>query len=275
MSFNVFPPVFKRNLDERVKDDIDREKRRTDVTQKTINSNKSEKPAATGFFVAGAVIGFGVDMFMCIAKDNGNTWWTILGLILGGIMYGIVLAVHNESISNADEKLSREINLSQRTICQIVETAEDEYKKYCSEFEESAQIMSVDFAESQLAIEVIDWITNGFIKTNDAADRRTHIQEIHIPFVFNVHKNKITCNLGTYDFELKRCRNLNSPLEQTALSRAIAAAIQLNITIKYPQDSSGTNVVINTTYTYNDDHVSASVIYTAPNGNYRAVRDWK
>ena len=44
--------------------------------------------------------------------------------------------------------------------------AEKEYLQYASEFETTAQKMSVQFAESQLAIEVIEWMTNGFIKTS-------------------------------------------------------------------------------------------------------------
>lgn len=134
--------------------------------------------------------------------------------------------------------------------------------------------MSVRYAESALATEVINWMTEGFARTIDATDRRSHIERINVPFSFNVYTNKITCNLGTYDFEIKRCANLTSPLEQTAIARAIASAIQLNITMKYPKDASGTDFVLNISYAYAENHVSASITYTAPNGNYRSVQSW-
>lgn len=89
-----------------------------------------------------------------------------------------------------------------------------------------------------------------------------------------MYTNKITCNLGTYDFEIKRCSNLTSPIEQTALARAIASAIQLNIVMKYPQDESGTSISIYIDYNYSTECPTTTVTYVAPNGNYRAVEKW-
>ena len=117
-------------------------------------------------------------------------------------------------------------------------------------------------------------MTNGFCKTIDAADRRGHVEKITVPFVFNVFVDKITCNLGTFDFELKRCRSLNNPLEQTALARAIVSAIQLNIIMRYPKDSSGTDVSIDISYSYTDEYSATTITYVAPNGHYKAVRGW-
>lgn len=134
--------------------------------------------------------------------------------------------------------------------------------------------MSVQFAESQLASEVIDWMTNGYAKAIDSADRRSYIERINVPFLFKVYFDEITCNLGTFYFEIKRCANLNSPVEQTALSRAIASAIQLNVTMKYPKDASGTDVVTDISYSYGADYVEVRLNYSAVNGNYEAVRDW-
>ena len=134
--------------------------------------------------------------------------------------------------------------------------------------------MSVRYSESKLATEVIDWMSKGFSKTIDASDRRSHIEKINVPFSFKVYPDKISCPLGTYDFEIKRCANLNSPLEQTALARAIASSIQLNITMKYPKDASGTDFVLDIAYAYSENYVSISIIYTAPNGNYKPVKQW-
>lgn len=92
--------------------------------------------------------------------------------------------------------------------------------------------------------------------------------------MFTVFANKITCNLGTYDFEIKRCANLPNPLAQTVLARAIASAMQLNIIMKYLQDNSGTDIVTNMNYTYGENNVTTTLTYTAPNGNFKATRGW-
>lgn len=148
------------------------------------------------------------------------------------------------------------------------------YENYVKNFELAAQQESVKFAESSLAKEVIEWMTAGFSKTIDAADRRSHIERISVPFSFNVYANKITCNLGTYDFEIKRCSNLTSPIEQTALARAIASAIQLNIIMQYPTDESGTGISIYIDYAYTAKCPTTTVTYVAPNGNYKTVKQW-
>jgi hypothetical protein len=44
--------------------------------------------------------------------------------------------------------------------------------------------------------------------------------------------------------------------------------------MKYPQDASGTSVVTNIAYDYKNDNVMATIVYTAPNGNYKATRGW-
>ncbi len=289
MSFDYFPPSYNKKLDAMAQDSIDRENKRSQERQTDIKNQPGKTPEAASIVMGGGIVGAVVGFFVCandVSSGFSNDDWgpiaslglwilyAIIGLIAGGIIYGFVKAKHNSNTSDASVWAQNEISASKNRIEDIIKKKEQDARTYYQQFEAAAQQMSVQFAESQLALEVIEWMTNGFIKSINAADRRTHIQSINIPFVFYVYKNKITCNLGTYDFELKRCRNLNGPLEQTALARAIASAIQLNITMKYPQDSSGTNIVINTTYAYNDDHVSASVIYTAPNGNYRTVRDW-
>ena len=160
------------------------------------------------------------------------------------------------------------------------------YDEYVRLFELEAQNESVRYAESTLAKEVINWMTEGFIKVIDSADRRPHIQEIDIPFIFKVYTDKITCNLGEYDFEINRCRSLETPIEQTSLARAIASSIQLNLIMKYPVDQSGTPVKVNieceykqhTEYKNGDTLIrefpEIKMNYIAHNGDYRAVESW-
>ena len=226
MKLDKFPPVFKSELDQRTQQKVADETNRSYQRQNSIKSSVGTSEPDGGFIMFICTgIGFVIGFFTCVSNCDGMTFWdvfgpwillTLAGLIVGGIINSSIHKLHDNSIQEMNSQLSVEEKRSQSSRESILKDAEKEYNQYVAEFEKTAQNISVQFAESQLAIEVIEWMTNGFIKTIDAADRRTHIQEIYIPFNFNVYANKITCNLGTFDFEIKRCRNLNNPLEQTA-----------------------------------------------------------
>lgn len=291
MKLELFPPAYKQTIKDQAQQQITTEKKRSSERQSNIKNNVSKAPEGATWILGTGIVGFVIGFFVCVTEFNDRSseitldevvfelwrsWliWTVVGLALGIILFLFIKAIHSNNINNMQEEIKNEESHTKQNCDRILRDVDKEYAQYLKEFESESQKMSVNFAESQLAIEVIEWMTNGFVKTIDAADRRTHIPKIEIPFNFHVYKNKIVCNLGTYDFEIKRCRNLKGPLEQTALARAIASAIQLNITMKYSQDISGTSIITNTVYTYEQDYVSASIIYTAQNGNYRAVRDW-
>ena len=159
-------------------------------------------------------------------------------------------------------------------IANIINQSEKDQRNYLTSFEKNAQDMSVQLADSELAQKVIHWMTEGFSRTIDAADRRKHIEQINVPFSFNVYTDKITCNLGTFDFEVERCEFLDNPVEQTALARAITSSIQLNIVMKYPKDASGTDIQIKIEYQYTDKCPKTTITYVALNGNYEAVQKW-
>ena len=76
------------------------------------------------------------------------------------------------------------------------------------------------------------------------------------------------------DFELMRCKNLNSCLEQAALAITIATKVQLNVRMKYSHDISGTVSNIDIKYNYFDQYAQASIIYTALNGSFEPVKEW-
>ena len=181
-------------------------------------------------------------------------------------------------VKRHNEKLRKEIDdlkaSTEKLKAEAVKSAKKDYDNYLNEFEQEAQRMSINFADSDLAKEVIEWMTKGFCKTINSADRRGHVEKIVVPFRFDVYTNKITCNLGTYDFQIKRCRNLTGPIEQTALARAIANEIQINIKMEYPEDASGTETSINIVYEYANEFPVVTITYVAPNGNYKAVKDW-
>lgn len=314
MQFDQFPYSFKQNLDtltnqkinqvnQQKNDAVYRLNKFKDNAVHSLSSSKNNSEPEYGTFAGGGfVTGLVVGAFVCFtngdaidAKINFSSsigsalmFWLLFGIVgavIGLILCGLLAAAQNgsnNSIDNqiasqkrsTDQKIEMENQKCNEIIKRIREDANAQYVAYLNGFNAEAQKMSVRFAESPLAVEVIDWMTNGFANTINSADRRSHVQEIKIPFVFKIYRNKIECNLGTYDFEIKRCDELETPLEQTALARAIASAIQLNITMKYPQDVSGTKIVTDISYDYYNNHVSATIIYTATNGNYKKTRGW-
>ena len=240
-----------------------------DVGELVSKGAKAGIGAAIGL-VAGAVVlpacGVENEAFGLIPMIGGAIW--------GAVLAGRRNAEYERKVREANQLIASEQDRCQKAVQDIRAQAAREIASYEAAFEAEVQRMSVQYAESALAVEVINWMTDGFSRTIDAVDRRSHIETINVPFSFNVYANQITCNLGTYDFEIKRCANLTSPVQHAAIARAIASAVQLNITMKYPRDASGTDFVLNITYEYIYDYVSATITYTASNGNYRPTENW-
>ncbi|MFR8038665.1 MAG: hypothetical protein ACLU5E_01665 [Anaerovoracaceae bacterium] len=290
MIISKFPPGYKEDLDRKVNEQISIENQKCSEKQTQIyNSKKRTAPESNNYTMGFGVIGLIGGFFPCLwvgSQNNtgilsmlfsGLATWAICIAIGAGIGYAVYSSRQSSYESNnndIDALKSAERISSEQKIKQIRANAEREYKEYCRQFEAQAQSDSVKFAGSELAEKVINWMTLGFKKTIESADRRAHIEKIEIPFIFNVYSNKITCNLGEFDFEVERCRNLTTPLEQTALARAIATAIQLNITMEYPKDLSGSEIVIDIHNEYYPNYVSTKIVYKAPNGNYEAVKSW-
>lgn len=284
MQTNVFPQNFKTQIEEKTNMEIAAARSNCNGRIQSINNQRKSQPKGNGLGT-GSMLGFfgGFIACSCVCiNDVDATWSAIVTWIFICVFSSIIgylydkgeTSSYKEMVNDIEFRISRENDNLEQEIKEIQERAQREQKEYLEQFEKNAQDMSVQFAESELAREVIEWMTKGFFKTIDAADRRSHIERVEVPFVFNILIDKITCNLGTYDFELNRCRNLNNPLEQTALARAIASAIQLNVIIKYPKDDSGTEISITIQYSYTNDYPATTITYIAPNGNYKEVRGW-
>lgn len=311
---NMFPYSYKLELDNQLRQQTQQinnernesiSRRNSSGSQSVDFLNRSKNNSAPeyaqfagGGFIAGLVVGAfvcftngdAIDSKINFSSSIGSAimFWLmfgVIGAILALILCGIISSVQNRSNQNIDNKIVSAKNQTANDISSInakydlkikelTKNNERLYNTYLTNFNNEAQNQSVRFAESPLAVEVINWMTDGFSKLIDSADRRSHVETISIPFVFRTYYNKIECNLGVFDFEIKRCDFLKTPIEQTALTRAIASAIQLNITIKYPKDVSGTGVLTNIDYDYNTDCVIAKIIYSATNGNYKATRGW-
>ena len=283
MQTDVFPNAYNRTVDEKTNKKIGEARQRNCSRVQSINSSRKSQPKGNGIEwggIIGVLGGFFVCSCVCINNNSvgaGFATWVviaIISIILGFFIDKSDKSSYENSQANANSRIKDEESSLEKEIEKFQSDAQAEKEHYFNEFENNAQNLSVQFAESELAKEVIEWMTNGFCKTIDAADRRSHVEKITVPFVFNVFVDKITCNLGTFDFELKRCRSLNNPLEQTALARAIVSAIQLNIIMRYPEDSSGTDISIEISYSYTEEYPVTTITYVAPNGNYKAVRGW-
>ncbi len=221
----------------------------------------------------------------------------ILGAVLIPICYPIYLVIckvmnkkadeHNFSLDSiANNEISKIEHNAKTTINELNKKAKQEISEYTCLFEKEAQKLSVNFANSTLAKEVIEWLATGFLKTVKAANRASHIEKIVVPFDFHVEKGEIRCNIGRYNFEEHRCERLQNVLAQTALARAIASQVQLNMIMQYDKDTSGTEYKIDITYKYPEqvkssyyssqpgDYVSAHLVYTASNGNYKPIQKW-
>lgn len=300
-NFSYFPPSYREELDKQKQQRFSSIQKETSEKITNINNTKISNSAsgkAVGICVGiGAIVGLvgfcsscsacngtiksgggasALDTATCQLFGGVGTFFLaiLIGLVVGGIIELIIVIARKASDKSIDKNIQKSHNNELVLKEEVTQELEKDYSEYVLQFENEAKRQSIKFAESQLAKEVITWMTNGFCSAIDATDRRPHIQEIDVPFVFNVYCNKITCNIGTYDFELKRCANLTSVMDQAALTRAIASAIQLNVVMKYPKDISGESINVNIEYTYTKDSAVATLRYTAYNGNYRPTMSW-
>lgn len=292
MQWYDFPPKYIRQIKEKACKEIETAKQQSAQLINDINREKYSKPQIGHAIGTGAVIGIDVGFFVCIGSCSVKHGMgfsfndaSTIGLVIYMLFFLIALLIgvyvdisakasYNSNEFRIKERITSEKESLKRQIDDIQNNSENAITNYSNWFELTAQKISVNFAESTLAKEVIDWMTSGFFRTIDAADRRAHVERINVPFMFNIYREKITCNLGTYDFELKRCAFLKNPLEQTALARAIASAMQLNTVMHYPQDVNGGEISIQIEYKYSEDHITATITYLAPNGGFKNVTQW-
>ena len=283
MQTKMFPSAFNTQSDRVMNSLMDEAELKYNETINSINNSHKSPPELSKYVKNGTVISMVIGAFCCIGVSSYNAggaglfYWgiiTIFGAIIGVLIWKSAKKAYNRYESDLESRISQEIENYNTKIANIINQSEKDQRNYLTSFEKNAQDMSVQLADSELAQKVIHWMTEGFSRTIDAADRRKHIEQINVPFSFNVYTDKITCNLGTFDFEVERCEFLDNPVEQTALARAIASSIQLNIVMKYPKDASGTDIQIKIEYQYTDKCPKTTITYVALNGNYEAVQKW-
>lgn len=271
-NFTVFPDKYAKD---------ERERAQKEISQ--INANRSKEKDG-GIFVSIGCFGAIAVFFICcgtmwsnLSADGGFFWALIVTGFYGFLAYcGICLILFGidhlsvKSDSNHRDTLNREIR----------QNTEEKINSYYEQFEEKARLKSVKFADSKLAMDVIDWISNQYYSLIKNTGRSSHIEKVIVSLLIDVYTDKIVLHdnenggYKTYDFELMRCKNLNSCLEQAALAITIATKVQLNVRMKYSHDISGTVSNIDIKYNYFDQYAQASIIYTALNGSFEPVKEW-
>lgn len=217
--------------------------------------------------------------------------YMILLWIAGTVIFGLVVnnmrrkyvraqltALENE-MEEGKKKLSADIDAVRRE-------AAEESEAYRFAFEEKARQMSLRFAESELADQVVDWAMAYLSEVIDSADRSAHIEQITVTAMLGVYPTQILFSAsedrtgcpgftsGAFDFEKNRCRNLTTPLEQAALAHVLASKVQLAVMMKYPQDPSGSVPDVTALDLLVNKVAGANIKYHAANLNYQAVKNW-
>lgn len=149
-------------------------------------------------------------------------------------------------------------------------------KNYEHTYKNKITDATVSFANSKLAQEIIDLLSVEFSRHIDALDRTSNIHFLMFTYTFRVYYNMVkSCYTINYDFDINRCRNLSSLVEQEALAKALATQVQINIMMKYNENQGEAPVRIDISYEYpQDGSVEVKLDFTAVNSNYEQVRNW-
>lgn len=282
------PAIYYSKVKEEEKRDLAIEDEKSKKNVNELISQKKDKPSLFLYFHGWLILMGVLTAAMGIIKEYifgiyGPSIFLgiilLIALVLGTIMIAkkyisrrITYKPFNEEI---DKKINEEQERTKNRLQKISKESEEKYHAYLTNYEQKAQEKSVDFASSELAQEIIERITDDFCQTIEAADRRPHIEIIHVPFKIAVLADKVAWNSGVYNFELNRCSNLDDMLDQTAMARAITSNVQVNVVMRYPTDVSGTNISIKIKYDYYDNGTQAEIEYVAPNGAYEERKNWE
>lgn len=185
-----------------------------------------------------------------------------------------------QSAMNLREQYDRHCkDISKQTdshIGNIVSKNKAKCDKYTNAFYGEVRSRASTYIDSKMVENVANWMVEGYMRLITSQQRDAHILSVDVPFQFKVYKDKITCNLGTFDFEIERAARINSCIEQAIVARAIATDIRIAIVEKTKDNHKLNDVASEVKLEYGDDHSAAiaTFSYIAKNGNYKAVEKW-
>lgn len=199
--------------------------------------------------------------------------------ISGSIYTEIRNSVCEKEISKIEASRDAKIEKLRRQeleeIQDIQEECQREIDEYRMRYEKARRQDSIRYANSSVAQEVIQILSDGFKKHIGASDRRPHVEEIVVPFSFKVFRDKIESPYGTYDFKIERISELTNFDEQASLANAIAQNVHTEIITSYPCDISGGEIEpLEIHFAYENEYVEASMIYKAANKEFVPERSF-
>lgn len=292
MTFDLSPSTYARNTRLETQQEIKEIEIQSDYHIDKLHEIKKSEFGwleLMGCFVAGPFFGglIGLIIWIIFGDFLNSLSFTLdplLSTIIISIAMGTIICLilfiylkkdDDDKYKTAQRSIEKEREKAYKKAQEMRAECEQMIVEYESRFKAEAKKLSTDFVESMLTTKVADWMTEGFTKLINSANRKNYIETVSVPFIFSVYKDKITCDLGTFFFLLERCQELKSVLEQAALANAIASTIHLNIKMRYPKDISGTDITVHITYIYDHDYISVTLTYTAANSNYRPPQEWK
>lgn len=146
--------------------------------------------------------------------------------------------------------------------------------------------------DSPAVAAIAKWIIDMLAPLIQGMARDSFLETADCDLRYLVYRDRISvswtsCENGVFWFEGARLSSLSGPLEQAAVARAVASAVQLELMMRFPTDPSGTTPTVDIRHSYltldascgyvsyeKDGYADTHIMYTAPNGYYQAVRSW-
>lgn len=292
MKLDIFPSEFEVRTRADAKKTVDQmsvessEKIR-DLENRIKSGPKSHNAAITGAIKDGVIGGLIISIIIGLIFEltvNKHDEYNALEVVLLFSVFITVIIICLRSAQKSEQEVNtlktllvQEKQNTEKRINDTNKESERMIAEYATQFERSVADKAAQYVDSKLTEEIVQWLSNAFAVRIERADRSSRIERINIPFEFNVFCNCISCNKGILDFQEKRWENLQSCVEQAALARVLASAIQLQITMRFPQDPSGSGNTIDIKYSSDSQYQRAQAVelsYSAANGYYKPVRSW-
>lgn len=271
----VFPPVRKEEDREELR------KFRTEVSRQfqdeaerlKKNAYKCGAETLYEYYCIFAVIGLAGSFVTCFYVENFPWFWLVTTVAIG-IGYLIFKFNRDSTVKRNQEKAKKTPEEGEEKIRKFEQQQEQKYQSYCTEFEKTSQRLSEEYVGTDFVIQMAEWIFEPFDQAIAAADRGERIQTIRLSYSYSIAPDRILSSSGTYDFRGHGLADLDDPICQTALSKAIAAALRILVMQKYSPDPSGGQSTVSYEIRYDEKRPTVTVVYEAKNGRYDSKSTW-
>ena len=241
---------------------------------------------SSGFLIGGGIAAVALFIYMVFAFPDAGFMLGIIPailfivlLVLGFVIQSSYVRSVNDLISKVEANRDKQIQEHTQSCAESVAAIQDRTQKAIEDqkasHERDRREESVKYASSAVSKEIIEKLLDGFKKTIESSDRRSHVRRIVIPLHFCVYDDKVDTPYGLYDFKIERVAKLSGEEARVALANAIAQNVQTEILMSYPADLSGGEVApMEINIEYKSNSVAASMIYSADNANFVPERSF-